>query len=115
MSVTASWISSGNSGNPAASAASARRTVGTVVMAVPCLLRGVLGRSPEDLPHGRTQVRDRHLNFHEDRDNLMLAKGTQDSPVTSRMTRHGYCKKSAMQSPKPLRHYGNTQSMGKAG
>ena len=34
------------------------------------LLRGVLGRSPEDLPSGRTQVRDRHLKFHEDRDNL---------------------------------------------
>jgi hypothetical protein len=31
---------------------------------------GVLGRSPEDLPSGRPQARDRHLKFHEDRDNL---------------------------------------------
>jgi hypothetical protein len=31
---------------------------------------GVLGGSPEDLPPGRPQVRDRHLKFHEDRDNL---------------------------------------------
>jgi hypothetical protein len=29
-----------------------------------------LGRSPEDLPSGRPQMRDRHLKFHEDRDNL---------------------------------------------
>jgi hypothetical protein len=25
---------------------------------------------PKDLPSGRPQVRDRHLKFHEDRDNL---------------------------------------------
>src|SRR4051812_50097589 len=75
MSVTASWISSGNSGNPAASAASARRTVDTVITAVPCLLRGVLGRSPGDLPAGRHQVRDRHPKFYEDRDNLGSGPG----------------------------------------
>jgi len=34
--------------------------------------RGVLGRSPEYLPCGRAQVRDRHPNFHEVRDNLLL-------------------------------------------
>ena len=34
------------------------------------LPRGVLGGSPEYLPHGRTQVGDRHLKFHETRDNL---------------------------------------------
>ncbi|HEX9498673.1 MAG TPA: EthD domain-containing protein [Mycobacterium sp.] len=38
-------------------------------MAVPSFV-GVLGRSPEDLPSGRPQVRDRHLKFHEERDNL---------------------------------------------
>jgi transposase len=38
-------------------------------MAVPSFV-GVLGRSPEDLPSGRPQARDRHLKFHEDRDNL---------------------------------------------
>jgi hypothetical protein len=32
---------------------------------------GVLGGSPEYLPHGRTQAGDRHLNFHESRDNLV--------------------------------------------
>jgi hypothetical protein len=37
----------------------------------PCL-RGVLGGSPEYLPHGRTQMGDRHLKFHESRDNLHL-------------------------------------------
>jgi hypothetical protein len=31
---------------------------------------GVLGGSPEYLPHGRTQAGDRHLKFHETRDNL---------------------------------------------
>src|SRR5689334_23397125 len=35
-------------------------------------------------------------------------------PVQSHLTHHGYCKKSAMRSPKLLRHYGNTQSIGKA-
>jgi hypothetical protein len=30
----------------------------------------VLVGSPEDLPASRAQVRDRHLSFHEDRDNL---------------------------------------------
>jgi hypothetical protein len=40
-------------------------------MAVPSFV-GVLGRSPEDLPSGRPQVRDRHLKFHEDRDNLLV-------------------------------------------
>jgi hypothetical protein len=33
----------------------------------PC---GVLGGSPEYLPHGRTQAGDRHLKFYETRDNL---------------------------------------------
>jgi transposase len=33
-------------------------------------LPGVLGGSPEYLPHGRSQVGDRHLKFHESRDNL---------------------------------------------
>jgi hypothetical protein len=37
--------------------------------AVPFLM-GVLGGSPEYLPHGRTQAGDRRLNFHESRDNL---------------------------------------------
>ncbi|MDA8291067.1 MAG: hypothetical protein M0Z33_05220 [Actinomycetota bacterium] len=27
-------------------------------------------RSPEHLPDGRRQAGDRHLNFHDDRDNL---------------------------------------------
>src|SRR3954467_4447207 len=36
----------------------------------PPLPRGVLGPSPEYLPHGRTQAGDRHLKFHESRDNL---------------------------------------------
>ena len=36
-------------------------------MAVPSFV-GVLGRSPEDLPSGRPQVRDRHHKFHEGRD-----------------------------------------------
>jgi hypothetical protein len=40
-------------------------------MAVPYpFFVGVLGGSPEDLPSGRPQVRDRRLKFHEDRDNL---------------------------------------------
>jgi hypothetical protein len=39
-------------------------------MAVPYSFVGVLGGSPEDLPPGRPQVRDRHLKSHEDRDNL---------------------------------------------
>jgi len=39
-------------------------------MAVPYFLEGVLGGSPEDLPPGRAQARDRHLKFHEDWDNL---------------------------------------------
>jgi hypothetical protein len=44
-------------------------------MAVPySFFVGVLGGSPEDLPPGRTQVRDRHLKFHEDRDNLAVKK-----------------------------------------
>lgn len=43
-------------------------------MAVPSFV-GVLGRSPEDLPSGRPQVRDRHLKFHEDRDNLATPGG----------------------------------------
>ena len=34
------------------------------------LPRGVLGGSPEYLPHGRAQAGDRHLKFHESRDNL---------------------------------------------
>jgi hypothetical protein len=34
----------------------------------PC---GVLGGSPEYLPHGRTQAGDRHLKFYETRDNLV--------------------------------------------
>jgi hypothetical protein len=37
---------------------------------------GVLGGSPEYLPHGRSQVRDRHLKFHETRDNLLAHAGT---------------------------------------
>jgi hypothetical protein len=36
------------------------------------LPRGALGGSPEYLPHGRAQVGDRHLNFHETRDNLRI-------------------------------------------
>jgi hypothetical protein len=35
------------------------------------LPRGVLGGSPEYLPHGRIQAGDRRLNFHETRDNLL--------------------------------------------
>jgi hypothetical protein len=34
------------------------------------LSRGVLGGSPEYLPHGRAQAGDRHLKFHESRDDL---------------------------------------------
>jgi hypothetical protein len=41
-------------------------------MAVPSFFVGVLDGSPEDLPSGRPQVRDRHLKFHEDRDNLRV-------------------------------------------
>jgi hypothetical protein len=41
-------------------------------MAVPYFLEGVLGGSPEDLPPGRAQARDRHLKFHEDWDNLLV-------------------------------------------
>src|SRR6202011_2422077 len=67
ISVSASAISSGRSGNTTASAVSATRIVGTVLTAVPSFV-GVLGSSPEDLPSGRPQVRDRHLKFHEDRD-----------------------------------------------
>src|SRR6202171_3113371 len=46
------------------------------------LLRGVLGGSPEDLPPGRPQVRDRHLKFHEDRDNLACPEPTALAAVT---------------------------------
>jgi hypothetical protein len=42
------------------------------------LPRGVLGGSPEYLPQGRTQVGDRHLNFHESRDNLPTSPGGDD-------------------------------------
>ena len=42
------------------------------------LPRGVLGGSPEYLPHGRTQVGDRHLKFHESRDNL---RGHHDASI----------------------------------
>jgi len=40
-------------------------------MAVPYSFFEVyLAVHPKDLPSGRPQVRDRHLKFHEDRDNL---------------------------------------------
>ncbi|AFV14802.1 hypothetical protein OEM_p100220 (plasmid) [Mycobacterium intracellulare subsp. yongonense 05-1390] len=35
------------------------------------------GRITRDLPSGRPQVRDRHLKFHEDRDNLDLHQPTR--------------------------------------
>jgi len=42
-------------------------------MAVPYSFFEVyLAVHPKDLPSGRPQVRDRHLKFHEDRDNLLL-------------------------------------------
>ena len=41
---------------------------------------GVLGGSPEYLPHGRTQAGDRHLNFHETRDNLRLMAAARPRP-----------------------------------
>jgi len=41
-------------------------------MAVPYSFFEVyLAVHPKDLPSGRPQVRDRHLKFHEDRDNLL--------------------------------------------
>jgi hypothetical protein len=41
-------------------------------MAVPYSFFEVyLAVHPKDLPSGRPQVRDRHLKFHEDRDNLV--------------------------------------------
>jgi hypothetical protein len=36
---------------------------------------GVLGGSPEYLPHGRTQAGDRHLKFHETREYAQRPKG----------------------------------------
>jgi hypothetical protein len=43
-------------------------------MAVPYSFFEVyLAVHPKDLPSGRPQVRDRHLKFHEDRDNLHSA------------------------------------------
>jgi hypothetical protein len=55
-------------------------------MAVPSFV-GVLGRSPEDLPSGRPQVRDRHLKFHEERDNLVpLAEFGKVYPIGSNYT-----------------------------
>jgi hypothetical protein len=44
-------------------------------MAVPySFFVAVLGGAPEDLPPGRTQVRDRHLNFHEVREYAQRAE-----------------------------------------
>jgi len=44
-------------------------------MAVPYSFFEVyLAVHPKDLPSGRPQVRDRHLKFHEDRDNLATEK-----------------------------------------
>ncbi|MGO9153013.1 hypothetical protein [Mycobacterium sp.] len=48
-------------------------------MAVPSFV-GVLGPSPEDLPSGKPQTRDRHLKSHEDRDDL----GTGGMPWQNR-------------------------------
>jgi hypothetical protein len=53
------------------------------------LLRGVLGRSPEDLPPGRPQVRDRHLKFHEDRDNLSVPSVVGTAAASRRRLLHG--------------------------
>src|SRR6476659_6801241 len=69
----------------------------TVFMAVPYFFFvGVLGGSPEDLPPGRTQVRDRHLKFHEDRDILLAERPTptrrqvsSGGTATSTSTRRG--------------------------
>ena len=44
------------------------------------LPRGVLGGSPEYLPHGRAQAGDRHLKFHETRDNLLRRHDHQGPP-----------------------------------
>jgi hypothetical protein len=45
-------------------------------MAVPYSFFEVyLAVHPKDLPSGRPQVRDRHLKFHEDRDNLTEVPG----------------------------------------
>jgi hypothetical protein len=42
-----------------------------LVTAVPCLVGS--WRNTRDLPSGRPQAGDRHLNFHESRDNLVVA------------------------------------------
>ena len=51
------------------------------------LRRGVLGRSPEDLPSGRPQMRDRHLKFHEDRDNLVEPRDRVECGVSDASSR----------------------------
>ena len=44
-----------------------------LVTVVPCLLGSSLADA-QHLPHGRRQVGDRHLKFHESRDNLPARK-----------------------------------------
>src|SRR4051794_37787112 len=86
MSVSASRTSAGRSVIPSSSASAGAslfdttRSVGTVFTAVP-FLRVFLGGFTRGLLLGRTQVGDRHLNFHEDRDTL--AKGVDDLFVTT--------------------------------
>ena len=43
--------------------------------------------SPEDLPSGRPQVRDRHLKFHEDRDNLYRDEGKVKTRTLANLSR----------------------------
>jgi hypothetical protein len=44
------------------------RVLRCLIELIAVLPRGVLGGSPEYLPHGRTQAGDRRLNFHESRE-----------------------------------------------
>jgi hypothetical protein len=48
---------------------------------------GLLGAGPEYLPHGRTQAGDRHLKFHETRDNLQPLQGVYTDELVGSVVR----------------------------
>jgi uncharacterized protein YbdZ (MbtH family) len=49
----------------------------------------ISGRSPEDLPSGRPQATDRHLKFHEHRDNLCWPQYGLELVISMSSTRSG--------------------------
>ena len=81
MSVNARLISSGSSATRAAwSCVTTRTFLGTVFTAVPLFCGRVDLAVAQHLPQGRHQAGDRHLKFHEDRDNLESSRAIALSP-----------------------------------